>query len=832
MYTFSARLRDTLTKYIQLARGTDSSSAVALCLVALCLLTVGFAAVFPSGGGDASALGKWKPLVSPVDAARAVLVEYRPDEGSLRLNLDPNETELLASTRNTRFINAHIRKFNKAVAGRSFKRAGMVKGPSDCLFSVSLDKANGGGLYARLVNRDLSVYDMHPAGERGLKNLGPIHFAPDNVKQPYFSDGDLGFFLDPRGAESAIGRPVSLLDEGIFNGKTIVLTDREGNARARVKASSDGHSVSVKPMGEHSVFLENNPPVAGEGVLVTEGQVAEIGGRFFEAHISSAATMAVTRVKGGSIKRVYPMGKLFHIVGPLALDGSHQSLGIEYMLQEYLMGLPESNIPPGELWLTIDERLQAHLAANLNDMAQQSKRGVASAMIMNAQTGAILAMAAQPDGYDPEDREGIIDMLSKGREAYANHGCFRRHVIGSVAKAFTAFLAMEVMGDEVRSFVVDCNAPTTGTLFGHRLYGSRNKAMMIHKHPVTFNDYLIRSDNTYQQTLGLLLLAGVRDPAELPKRWWFKDPKGNIHLRPLSNEGTEPMAAGSLGPSPNRLRVDMNGHFTQLMQEIFDISPYNGEAVVGDRDISIYSEELLKLAGRLLQTRNPNLDDPRSVLVRRSVVCAPETARSELNDLKVTYDATNVLYGANRNRWTDVKMCEAFSRMMTGKKVKARLISRYLDTFSGEIVDLEANSAAPELEVENPGAFAQMRRILERVPKNASAGYPEGTAHKLQSTVDEMASTFPGFRLIGKTGTIDDGSKGDPDSRLFLGSFGITDENGFTDEAYTIVVYLKNAVDQDAHFNFIINQLPQWWQLLQERHETTVTLDATNPRSK
>ena len=64
-----------------------------------------------------------------------------------------------------------------------------------------------------------------------------------------------------------------------------------------------------------------------------------------------------------------------------------------------------------------------------------------------------------------------------------------------------------------------------------------------------------------------------------------------------------------------------------------------------------------------------------------------------------------------------------------------------------------------------------------------------------------------GFKLIGKTGTIDDGRKGDPDSRLFLGTFGIVNEQGFTDKAYTFVVYLKNALDPDGIFTFIGEQL-------------------------
>ena len=796
-------------------RGNDPIVNVGLVLVGLFSVIVLLAGFYPVGSGQSESLGKWQAVMSSADAGRAILAEYDPKSGSLRLRPDPTEFgDLLKASDKRAFVNSHIRKFNDRVKNRVFRAPGPVKGPPDCLFAVDLFRGNDGQIHPRLVLKDLSVYNLHPLGSRERKQLGAIRLVERGQPQPFFSDGNLGFFLQP--LEQGNPLRLSLTRSGIFSASVVTLTDTKDIPRATVKSGPDGTSVIVEPLGEYGVFLDNNPPVMGAQVTLSDGEIAEIGGRFFEAQLTDSTVVASTRHKGNRSKRIYPLSDLFHLVGPVSLSGEHQSLGIEYMFQEYLMGVPERDIPQGEIWLTVDRGLQTLLTNGLKDLVKFSRRGHASAAIMDAHSGALLALAAEPNVYKPENKGEILDILERGEEAFYNHGCFKRHVIGSTTKPFFAFLALQMMGDRVQELEMETNKGAIRRLFGHELFGNRDASLEIKNFKPDFYDYLIKSDNFFQHSLGLLLLSGVEDVGQTVDALWRRNGKGALVLDPTTEKDGVYLTAGDMGKRRDWLRLSGTNPFAVTLERLFDIETASGRGVVNDRDISIYGKAFLDHAGAIMQMRNANVDDPLAILKARSVICAPETPRMELQEVKNTKDASNVLFGANRNRWTDVKLCEAFSRMMTGKRVRARLVQSYRNTLDGSLVDLEAQALqdTPALEVPNPRSFAIMRRILARVPKKAEGRHPEGTAYLLHPWLRTMEREVPGFTLIGKTGTIDDGKQGDPDSRLFLGTFGIGGEDGFSGPAFTFVIYLKTALEKDAHLQFIQDQLPRWWQTL------------------
>jgi len=820
----SDRLRDTLSGLRDWLRARDGMVAIGVPGVAVLVAVVAIAAVMPIG--DDADLGRWSPLVDAEAAARAVLIDYDADSGALGLRADPNQIDtLLTDPREKKFLRTHLEKFNRVVRGRRFDAPGLVQGPSDTLFSVVLEPDEANGLRPRLRIKDLSAYNLVPAGARIRKQLGTVHMAPESSPRPFISDGRLGFFLDPERAGDLPLR-VSLARNGIHGAGRITLTGEDDQPRAVLSAALDGSGVRIEPVGDQGIFLDNNPPLSGEPVIVRPGEIAEIGGRFFEVAITDGAGLATTRVRGDRADRIYPMGDLFHIVGPVSVDGSHQSLGIEYLFQEYLMGVPEQEIAPGELWLTLDRRLQASLSNGLDKLARDSRRGIASALIMDARSGAIVAMAGT-NRYDPEDTRQIVEILQRGEETFYNHGTFKRHNIGSTTKAIFAFMALQVMGDRVEDLVVDVADDRLRTLFGHELYGRREAFMKVKYHMVGFDDYLIRSDNPFQHSLGMLLLAGVRDTTEIPPEWW--DGRVLRPARPLDRW----LEAGDLGKRRDWLRLDPANPFLTELARIFDIETTPGAGKLHDYDLSIYGTSFLSHAGIVLSARNPRIDQPERIFRARAALCAPEMPRMELTGVRNTKDASNLLYGANRNTWTDVKLCESFSRITTGKRVRARLVSRYRDTLTGELVDLGTGPEPEDLDVPNPSAFATMRRILARVPRRAGGGYPEGTAVLLDETVSRMARAHPGFGLVGKTGTIDDGDREElPDSRLFLGTFGQIDEAGVHGPAYTFTVYLKNAVDKDSVNRFIEGELPIWWRLLEARDnpdETTATPQSEEP---
>lgn len=807
----------------------DAVTRCGVCLTVAMFMVVSVAAIFPRGSGELDDLGTWQAPIDAAAARRAIVVDYDGATGRLNLHDDPTQfASVVRDQRLKRFVRAHMDKFNRAVQGRSFRSEGLVQGARDGLFSVQLRRDRDQLLQPTLWVRDLSAHNIYPVRVERTKSLGSIYLRPDDGPKPFFSDGELGIFLEPtatmevpveevNSASPAKLQRIPLARGGYYNAQQATLVDGRDRARAVVTAAADGRSVHVKGVDEFAVFVDNNPPLGGGDVHVPEGSVVEVAGRFFEVRVEDSAVAAKSRRRGDQISRVYPMGRLFHIVGPLSLTGQHQPLGMEYMFQEYLMGMAEKGIPQGQLWLTLDRRMQAALTTAVRDLAGYSRYKTASALVLNARTGAILAMSGEPNRYDPEDTRAILDILNKGTEPFYNHGCFRRHVIGSVTKPFFAFAGLQIMGPQVAEMSIDISGSETSTLYGHRLYGNRDRQFEIKQNQVSFERYLIRSDNSFQHSLGLLLMAGVTDPLQELSAPWLVQREGKPVLRPNAGGKGDTLQVGSLGELENRLVMDGVHPLAITMQNIYGLRTTSGEGRVDDRDIGIYGERLLALSEEIIRMRNPGVTDARAILARRSVVCAPEMPRMELQDVRNTMDASNVLFGANRNRWTDVKLAESFSRILTGRRVKARLVHTYLDTLTGAKVDLEAAALdTPTMNLPNPDATDTIKRVLARVPLRAGGRFPEGTANLLHDTVSAMKRDIPGFGFYGKTGTIDDGKMDDPDSRLFMCTFGLEENGELSTAAFTLVVYLKTATDEDAVLKMIRDHLAEWYPLLLE----------------
>jgi cell division protein FtsI (penicillin-binding protein 3) len=99
-------------------------------------------------------------------------------------------------------------------------------------------------------------------------------------------------------------------------------------------------------------------------------------------------------------KRIYPHGKLFsHVIGMVGQDG-HGLSGLERFLDNlsedsYDMALKENNINT-----TLDTRVQNILRDELQKSLEHHQAFSASGVVMDVNTGEILALASLPD-YDP-----------------------------------------------------------------------------------------------------------------------------------------------------------------------------------------------------------------------------------------------------------------------------------------------------------------------------------------------------------------------------------------------------------------------------------------------
>lgn len=156
-------------------------------------------------------------------------------------------------------------------------------------------------------------------------------------------------------------------------------------------------------------------------------------------------------------KRAYPKGTLAsHVVGFAGIDNQGLN-GIELQYDNVLLGTPgrflieydgagneiphatESYIPsePGsDVYLTLDETIQYVVERELKEVVTEQNASSATAIVMEVETGAILAMANYPD-YDP-NQYGAVD--SSVWNNFAVSGLYEP---GSTFKILTTAMALE-----------------------------------------------------------------------------------------------------------------------------------------------------------------------------------------------------------------------------------------------------------------------------------------------------------------------------------------------------------------------------------------------------
>ncbi len=157
------------------------------------------------------------------------------------------------------------------------------------------------------------------------------------------------------------------------------------------------------------------------------------------------------------VKRYYPKGKLAaHLLGFVGLDGKGLE-GLEFYYERYLRGTPgrvhserdawgreilpfrskyHSPLPGLHLVLTIDAVIQSIVERELERVFQESQAQGATIVIMEPETGAILAMANRPT-HDPNS---FPDYLPAWRRNRAITDAFEP---GSTFKVITAAAALE-----------------------------------------------------------------------------------------------------------------------------------------------------------------------------------------------------------------------------------------------------------------------------------------------------------------------------------------------------------------------------------------------------
>lgn len=241
----------------------------------------------------------------------------------------------------------------------------------------------------------------------------------------------------------------------------------------------------------------------------------------------TAERIRALRVRGVVVepefKRVYPQGEMAaQLVGFTNFEHVGQE-GLELSFQQYLTGRPGSRrvVRDGggqviaaldqvreprdgrDLKLTIDRRIQSQTYATLQNTARQFKAKAAAAVVLDTQTGDILALANWPS-YDPNDRSSLTG------EQLRNRVITDGFEPGSTIKPFTAAMALE-SGRFRPTSIIDV---TTGRLTVGRdtIHDSHR-----HKEPLTLEQIVQKSSNVGIAKVALDLpaerLGGLLDAA-------------------------------------------------------------------------------------------------------------------------------------------------------------------------------------------------------------------------------------------------------------------------------------------------------------------------------
>jgi len=132
-------------------------------------------------------------------------------------------------------------------------------------------------------------------------------------------------------------------------------------------------------------------------------------------------------------KRVYPQGRLAsHVLGYVDMDNKPQA-GVEKFFDDHLSNPERSNDP---LYLSIDVRLQYIMREELERAMDKFSARAAAGIIMNVNSGEILAMTSLPDF----DGNGAIDPLAPEMK---NRNILEPYEMGSGFKTFTVAMALD-----------------------------------------------------------------------------------------------------------------------------------------------------------------------------------------------------------------------------------------------------------------------------------------------------------------------------------------------------------------------------------------------------
>lgn len=473
----------------------------------------------------------------------------------------------------------------------------------------------------------------------------------------------------------------------------------------------------------------------------------------------------------GSLKRRYPQGASW----PMAQQ-----------ISKALATSAEGDTVGKDVVLTVDAALNSDLYELLRGWRGELQRRVPvrqgtrrmSITLMDTNTGEVLALASD-DGtpFDPNVAEGRVDDRPNLN--------LTRHRIGSVIKPLTAAATLSVFPRLQEMTLVDARS-NKQNVFGLPLGGRGGIIGRGGATNIPWQNFLPRSDNLYAITFSLLGMCEAAEGQGAPK---FE--RGAVGAGPFTLELND--GGSNLGmprwPSPNMFDVQNNRvsllQQTPLARRLQDLFG----ARAGDPEVSSYDTGLWSgVLGAGWRERTGAFN-----------IISPEVTNFAFTDINNFGDLRSVLlggemagpeeYGNIGSAWSNVELAQAFARIVTGRRIEARIVAGERPLF-------------PELlpGLAEAGWRLALMRSLERV-----ANDPSGTAYvSLHPTIERVAAGRAGrFTVMSKTGTLDPDNFGpgvngrlESDS-IFVFTAGLWDNaRGEFTRSVTGAIYIEQASEQ------------------------------------
>lgn len=311
----------------------------------------------------------------------------------------------------------------------------------------------------------------------------------------------------------------------------------------------------------------------------------------------------------------------------------------------------------GDITSSLDADLQTTLQRKLEDfvapgLKHENGRGFPAAItVMDAKTGQVLALASYP---------AIPAQGSGTRRAWEQNQNFVNLPIGSAAKPLLSSAILEIW-PELSTLQIP--APVSGThdnLLGLHIAPVLNEEASFGGGWIGFDDYLQRSSNIYAATL--MMLATATDPlkpdAAAPSSPYRLLGHDRDHLPTLQ------IQAGNVLDTISCC-VKWGDELARLYDIRVEDIERQGETTIfaDDRyDKTLWRPMLASLPdGRFLRQDNFNSVSPARVNLQMNNV----------RNFRTEY--LTLILGASTSRWNNVKLAESYARLVTGRRVEARL---------------------------------------------------------------------------------------------------------------------------------------------------------------